>query len=255
MIPGLLAALAVAGVLLGLRDSAGNSSNVSGPAEGVVAFPTSQARLADRVVRWSGFSQPEAVAKISAVDVLEADQAALTAEAVALQMLARDADLQLSAEQWAAMAAVTLNIQAVRQAFEASIAMASVLEPERSRIEIPAYAAAGDALREKFRAELRIHLGEAVAADVLARLGARLEGHFGGFGVSVQTLDIAGDPRRTRANLEVTRTVTYWNSVEGQDRLTTRKETYFPAQEDPAGENWEPLLSVLATRIAERAGS
>lgn len=181
---------------------------------------------------------------------LSADAARLTAEIAALQLLAQDSDLELASRQWAVLAEVTQEIQAVRQAYEATLATTAVVAPGRFRMEIPAYAAAGDALRARFHALLGERLGEANAAEVLARIGTRLEGHFAGFGVSVQALEITGDPREAGAEVAVTRTVRYWNSVEGGDQLTTRRETHFPRREDPASEHWGPLLSALATQIA-----
>ena len=216
--------------------------------------PATTARLApvpaSRIVEFLAPTDVSAAKGVAPV-TLAADATTLTAEAIALQLLAENTELELTSRQWMAFAAVTANIQAVRQAYEASIATARVLEPGRYRMEIPVYAAAGDALRERFHAELREQLGEANAAEILARLGARLEGHFAGFGVSVQTLDITGDVRNASADCEVTRTVKFWNSVEGENHLTTRRETHFPAREDPVGESWGPLLSVLSAQMAE----
>jgi hypothetical protein len=173
---------------------------------------------------------------------LTPESAALLNETAALQLLAQDTELEFSARQWQALAVATTKIQAIRQAYEASIATATQTEAGRYRIEIPTYAAAGDALREKLHEELRAQLGEANATDVLAQLGRKLEGHFGGFGVSVQTLDIS--PSAT--DWAVTRTVKFWNSVDGQDRLTTRRETHFPGAEDTTGELWRPFLSLVS---------
>ena len=116
------------------------------------------------------------------------------------------------------------------------------LKSGRYRLEVPAYPNAGDALRAKFDAELRAHLGENAAAEVVTHLGRALEGHFGGFGVSVQTLELAGG--------ELTRTVRFWNAVEGSERLTTRRETHFPGLEDPDGQAWGALMSVLSAAAA-----
>lgn len=178
---------------------------------------------------------------------LTPDAAALTAEIAELQMLAADSGLELQTRQWAALATATLKIQAIRQAFEATIATAAPLAEGRFRVEIPAYAAAGDALRARFQAELREQLGEANAAEVLQQIGARLEGRFAGFGVSVQTLDIVVD-RSGGGGDVVTRTVNYWNGVAGGERLTTRRETHFPDREDPTGELWRPLLALVGSR-------
>jgi hypothetical protein len=176
---------------------------------------------------------------------ISADATVVVAEIAELQMMAEGADLDLSSEQWSTLAAVTLNIQAVRHAYEAQIAASTMLAPGRYRVEIPNYATAGDALRAKFQAELQGGLGETLATEIVAKLGSRLEAHFAGFGVSVQTLDIIADSRAGATDYQVTRTVRYWNSVEGADRLTTRRETHFPLWEDPTGESWGPLLAVV----------
>eukprot|EP01035_Chromulina_nebulosa_P005548 gene5548-7532_t len=120
---------------------------------------------------------------------LRGDGVALLAEQVAVRHVVREVELDLTPEQWTALAAMTGHYQTVRQAFEATIA--TVSGRENLRLEIPAYPAAGDALREKFYAELRERLGEDVAAQIAQRAGAALEGYFGGFGVSVQTLDFS----------------------------------------------------------------
>ena len=199
-------------------------------------------------------STPSAPARPPAA--LSAEGTALVAEVSALQLLAPEAELDLSARQWSALAEITLQIQAIRQAYEASIATATATEPGRFRVEIPAYAAAGDALRAKFHDALREQLGEANATEILDRLGARLEGHFGGFGVSVQTLDItAASAPGVVADYAVTRTVQFWNSIEGQARLTTRRETHFPAQDDPTGETWQPFLALITARSGAHPGS
>jgi hypothetical protein len=123
------------------------------------------------------------------------------------------------------------------------------------RVEIPAYAAAGDALRARFEAGLREKLGPACAAEVLARIGRKLEGYFGGFGVCVQTLDFAADARDGEHEWAVTRTVQYWNSVEGGESLSTRRETLLPGREDPAGMSWAPLLSLVEAAVGRSVGT
>jgi hypothetical protein len=47
-------------------------------------------------------------------------------------------------------------------------------------------------------------------------------------------------------DVEVTRTVTYWNRTETGEQLVTRRETHLPAWEDPAGLKWGALLAVVA---------
>ena len=176
---------------------------------------------------------------------LSDDATALVAEMCDLQLLAHDTPLALNSRQWSVFAAVVLRNQAIRQNYEAQIATSKSVAPGQYRVEIPAYASAGDVLREKFNTELRTELGETTAANVLAELGDRLEGRFAGFGVSVQTLDITATSSGAPSDVQVTRTVTYWNSVEGSDRLTTRRETHFPAFEDPTGDSWSALLAMV----------
>jgi hypothetical protein len=187
---------------------------------------------------------PAVVAARAAVE-LPAESAAIIAEVVHLQQLAQDSDLELSPEQWIAFAAVTRDIQEIRQAYEASIASASSAGQGKYRVEVPVYAAAGDALRAKFQAALHAELGDATAGAILASMGQRLEGYFGGFGVSAQTVEIAAAAARD-PDCVVTRTVRYWNSVEGSERLATRRETHFPTAEDPNGEMWGPFLELAA---------
>lgn len=177
---------------------------------------------------------------------LGAEGTGVVAEIVALQALARDTELELSPRQWTAFAAATAHIQAVRQAYEASIARVAAREPGRFQMEVPAYPAAGDALRAKLHAELREQVGENTAAEILAQMGRALEGHFAGFGVGVQTLEFAGAPGGAANDYRVTRTVRFWNAVEGSERLTTRRETHFPKAEDPSGETWGPFLAALS---------
>ena len=177
------------------------------------------------------------------VQSLPDDDAALLVEVSALQLLAHGLNLELSSAEWLALAAVSRETQAIRQIYEAQIATGARVAPGRFRVEIPMYADAGDALRARFLAQMRAGLGAGTADEIVGKLGSRLEGYFGGFGVAVQTLDIVGDPREPQSDCEVTRTVRYWNSVEGSDRLTIRRETHFPAWEDPHGENWGPLLA------------
>jgi hypothetical protein len=176
---------------------------------------------------------------------LGAQDAALLAEQVAVQLLVKESALDLTPEQWTAFAAVTWHYQTVRQTFEATIATVSTRE--KSRLEIPSYPDAGDALREKFYAELSERLGDDTAQRIADRAGAALEGYFGGFGVGVQILDFAPNAGVTGADYQVTRTAQYWNSANGRDRLTLRRETHFPVREDPNGDRWGPYLAVLAT--------
>jgi len=178
---------------------------------------------------------------------LSADATALVAEMCDLQLAATGTDLVLSSRQWSALASVVLRTQAVRQTYEARIATSTMIEPGRYRVEIPVYAGAGDALRANFHADLQEALGGTTAAEVVARLGGRLEARFAGFGVSAQTLDVIAPPGGTPGDFQVTRTVTYWNSIEGADHPTTRREIHFPAWEDPTGDSWSALLALVKT--------
>lgn len=170
-----------------------------------------------------------------------------------LQALAPEGTLALTSDQWRALADVTLEFQAIRQAYEATLAQAVALDRGSYRLEIPAYPVAGDALRARFQAELRARLGETAAADIVAQLGGALEGHFAGFGVSTQTLDFIA--AGADADYQVTRTVRFWNSLGAGERLTVRRETHFPGLEDPSGHTWGPFLSVLAAQLAAKSGS
>lgn len=169
--------------------------------------------------------------------------------------MATGADVHLSPEQWSAFAAVTAHHQAIRQAYEASVATPVLTAAGVRRLEIPAYPAAGDTLRAKYFSELGEKLGPAVADHVVARMGAALEGYFAGFGVAVQTLDFTADRDGADADYQVTRTVRFWNSVEARNRLTTRRETHFPGIEDPSGHTWGPFLAVIAAQAAGKTGS
>lgn len=179
---------------------------------------------------------------------LAEDERATLVEVAELQMLAQGTGLELGAAQWTALAQVTLQMQAVRQAYEADIATTTVVARGRYRVDIPSYPSAGAALRTKFYATLGTQLGDAATAEVMDRLGARLEARFGGFGISVQSLEINGDARGGVAGWEVTRTVTFSDQAEGKEKVTTRRETYFPTWEDPAGERWGALLALVAAR-------
>lgn len=185
------------------------------------------------------------MAAAATLRALSEEASAVLAATCELQLMAQGTGLELSSEQWTALAKVTLDLQAIRQTYEAEIATATRVSPGRYRVEIPVYARTGDALRERLQANLRAAVGESAAAAVAERLGPRLEGYFAGFGVSVQTLEIVGDSRGAQADYEVTRTVQYWDSVAGRDELTTRRETHLPAWEDPAGERWGALLARL----------
>lgn len=245
----LLAALVVCG---GLEKRDARQCAAAGIPVPSVAGPVVVARVAP--------TEAKTMAHVSRVEValsdertvgpahLNPEEAALLAEQVAVQLLVKDAALDLTPEQWKVFAAVTWHYQTVRQTFEATIATVSARE--KFRLEIPAYPAAGDALREKFYAELRERLGVDAAQAIAGRAGVALEGYFGGFGVSVQTLDFApnaGVVGTIGADYLVTRTAQYWNSTDAREKLTLRRETHFSGQEDPNGDRWGPYLALLTT--------
>lgn len=193
----------------------------------------------------TGRIQPAAAASAKVPLELSADDTRLVAEMCDLHLLANGTDLVLTSGQWSALAAVVVRMHAVQRTYEAEIATATRIEPGRYRVEIPMYATAGDTLRENFHAELRAELGPAAAGEVLAKIGGRLEARFAGFGVSAQTLEITAGPDGRTGDVRVTRTVTYWNSVDDADRPITRRETHFPVWEDQTGDSWAALLAVV----------
>ena len=175
----------------------------------------------------------------------------LVAEMCDLQLMAQGTDLSLDSSQWSALATVVLRTEAAQHAFEAQMATSSVIAPGRYRVEIPAYADAGEVLREEFAIGLCAELGQPVAMEVMAKLGDRLEGRFAGFGVSLQTLEITAPPGGKSSDVQLTRIVEYWNSVAGSDRVTTRREIHFPTLEDPTGATWGALLAMVEVTGAE----
>ena len=48
---------------------------------------------------------------------------------------------------------------------------------------------------------------------------------------------------------QVERVAKYWNSVDGAERLSTRREVHLPAVEDPTGESWGALLTLVTGAI------
>ena len=240
----LVAAVLAGGIATGRRFSGKRAATSAVAKAAVVA---TEARARPRVALPRGAEAASAARRIEAIAAaretarLSQDDAAVLAETCELQMLAQGTDLTLDSGQWTKLAGVTLELDAIRQAYEAEIATAVAVEPRKFRVEIPSYAGAGAALRAKFYAELDRALGTAAAADVADRIGARLESRFGGFGLSVQTLDIAAGPKAE--DCVVTRTVTY--AVDGANgaRVATRSETYLPAWEDPSGERWGAMLA------------
>jgi hypothetical protein len=188
------------------------------------------------------------------VATIGAGAAALLAEEIELRALGGDVALSLTEREWMALAGVTLNTQAVRHAYEAEIAVATLREDGRQRLEIPAYVEAGAALRREFYAELLKELGESAAMEVVRKLSDRLEARFAGFGAGVQTLDFSTGSGRGEGALRagsVTRTVVFWNESNATEATRTRSETIFPQIEDPDGLQWGPLLARVEAAQAQ----
>ena len=164
------------------------------------------------------------------------EENAVVAELIELRQMAEGTGLELAPEQWVALAAVTRRTQLVRSRVEAEIGAVEAVAPGRWRMDVPGYAAAGAAMRARFFGEIGEALGAGVAAEVIDRLGPALEGYFAGFGVSLQTLDIAADPRGAAGDWQVTRTVAYSKNAMGGDQVAVRRETYFAQREDPVVE-------------------
>ena len=63
--------------------------------------------------------------------------------------------------------------------------------------------------------------------------------------------EMPAHPAGKPSDIQVTRTVNYWNSVEGSDRVATRSEIHFPVLEDPTGDSWSALLAKVGETNAE----
>ncbi|MGC4072629.1 MAG: hypothetical protein QM760_08940 [Nibricoccus sp.] len=172
----------------------------------------------------------------------------MLAEEIELRALGAGVELSLNEREWTALARLALNMQAVRHAYEAEIAVATLRENGQQRLEIPAYVEAGAALRTEFYSELLKELGESGAMEVVRKLSDRLEARFAGFGAAVQTLDFSRDGISEADAVSVTRTVVYWNETS-----RTRSETIFPQMEDPDGLQWGPLLARVGAGQAKKA--
>lgn len=248
LVQRLLLLMTAVGVI-GLLGSAWISRRAPAPTERTAA---AAGRVpAERIVRFEAVDEPAATTVVadapvsSRVEQLSASESIQFAALCDLHLLAADADLDLTTKQWSVFAEIVVHTQAVRHTYEARIATAREIEPGRYRVEIPAYAAAGDELRRQFLAEMQSGLGREGAAEVMEKLGRQLEGRFAGFGVSAQTLEITGDPARAPADLLVESTAHYWDSIDGRERVTTRRETHFPLAGNPADESWHALLALV----------
>lgn len=185
---------------------------------------------------------------LTRVATVGAGAAALLSEEIELRALGGEVALSLTEREWAALAGVTLTTQAVRHAYEAEIAVATLREDGRNRLEIPEYVSAGAVLRTEFYSALLKELGESAAMEVMRKLSQRLESRFAGFGAAVQTLDFstgewAGAEMAGVGVGSVTRTVVFWNESNADVASRTRSETVFPQLEDPEGAQWGPLLA------------
>jgi hypothetical protein len=212
------------------------------------------ASVAAKVVHFETFTASPAVVLTPVGEIptparLAPEEAVRFATLCELRLLAADTGLELTDGQWRDFAELVLELQAVRRTYEAGIAAVTEFAPGRHRLDIPAYPEAGDELRRRYEAGLRERLGPIASTAVREALGRQIEGRFAGFGVSRQVLDITHTPGRGRRDLEVWRTAQYWNSLDGEERVTTRRDVSFPASEDPAGESWDALLA-----LTEKAG-
>lgn len=212
-----------------------------GPINGVGRESSGADRPVATVAAKVGLANVAGQSGVASPVTLGFDEAAVLSETGELQLLAAGTELVLTSDQWTTLAETTLEAQAVRLAYEATIARRAAGGGDIVRLEIPMYAAAGDAMRSRFEARLGEKLGTDIAAEILVRIGARMEGHFGGFGVAEQTIEVTRGADRVT---EVTRTVKYWNAIDGAARLTSRRETHFPAWEESAGAGWSALLAV-----------
>jgi hypothetical protein len=158
-------------------------------------------------------------------------------ERIFLHQLAADTGLLLSDDQWAALGEVTAHYRAVRLAYEAEIAQAVHAEPGLCILEVPAYAKAGQAMREMLFSDLSRHLGAWAASEVQARLGAGLNRSFGGFGAAPQTLEFHSPGAASAGGPRVDRRL--WR----ENGTVARTETSLPVIEDPSGTVWGPLLA------------
>ncbi|HLP24845.1 MAG TPA: hypothetical protein VK477_04145, partial [Acidobacteriota bacterium] len=209
-IPLLLTAVSVAG-LLGVAwmsqpaGKVGHRTPIA--ANGQAALP------ADRIVHFETADAPDtaptpALAENAprAIEQLSPSEAAQFATLCDLRLMAGETELDLTTKQWDALAVVFMQTQAVRHHYEAQIATVREIAAGRYRIEIPPYAAAGDELRRQFAADLETAVGPAAAAEIMDKLGRKLDDRFAGFGIGTQTLEITGDPMRSPTDVQVAST-------------------------------------------------
>lgn len=179
-----------------------------------------------------------------AIGSLTPDAAAQFAVLCRVRLLAADTDLDLSHREWAGLAAAFAHCQTVRLAYEAEIASVETVAPAHFRVEIPTYGLAGEELRRRFVSDLAAALGESVAAEVIDKLGHRLEAEFAGFGVSRQTLEVFGEPVAGGEGMTIHRTARYWTRVNEHERMTTRLHVEHLSALD-AGDRWDVLVALI----------
>lgn len=240
--PALLLTLLLGAIPLLTRESE------PGPVVPKASAPASEVAAGAHLVRGADLPVPALDRRSggAAPLALTADASAAVVEQLALRQLAHELELPLTDVEWAAFARIAAHHQAIRHAYEASIAVPRASPDGRFQLEIPVYGAAGDALREEFYVSLEVELGAAPTAQIVTVMGERLNGYFGGFGVSVQTLDFDAAPGTPLDEYFITRTVRYWNQAAEQERVTLRRESHLPAAEDPTGQQWGPFLALLA---------
>ena len=233
--------------LLGWMSYVGSLPEEAPPTAVVAPITTvnTTSRAATAAPAPDGFRSPEAVSRtVAPIATLDGASQATLMDQLALRQLAEGTELPLDDAGWAALAAVAAHFQAVRQVHEASLATVKPQADGAWQLEVPTYPEFGDMLRARFYETLQVQLGASVTDLVLERIGRKLEGYFGGFGVSVQTLQFQADGPGP-ADYLVTRTITYWNEPTNAPTLTTRRETHLPAIEDPTGQRWSAFLALL----------
>lgn len=190
------------------------------------------------------------------VATLGEDSSALLAEMIALRQLGEAAHLSLPDEHWAVIARVTAHLQAVRLAYEASIATLVDVKPGYYRLDVPPYARVGADLRAQLQTELRIRLGTHVADYLQQRMATQLDRHFAGFGVRPQTFEFRADVQGQENEYSVTRREWSLPSQPAERPALYRTDAYLPGFEDPSGFVWGPFLTKIAQSLdaAERRG-
>jgi hypothetical protein len=229
----------------GVNDLGISRENTSSKASAHTAFEPLSGDVSAEVSTLVGKPTRIVVPALCVSHPLTADANELVTAMCDLQLLADGTGLVLESEQWSALAKVVLQLQAVRHEYEAQIATLTVIGRDRFRVEIPAYAVAGDLLRERLAVELQTELGETATHEVWTRIGRKLAGRFAEFGGNEQTLEITTDPAGSLADTQVVRTVQFRGEGMQGERVTTRREISFPVVEDATGDSWRALLAMV----------